>query len=88
MVLLWLGGAAVAAVGAYLVGWPAWVGYRSRAAQDLNAERYLAWRGRAPRGGARSTSERMTAAERMRLWIAAALALVALFCMVGFFTFS
>lgn len=86
--LVWLVGAAVAAVGAYVVGWQAWTGYRSRAARDLNAERYLAWRGRASRGAPRSTSERMTVGERRRLWVAGALALVALFCIVGFFTYT
>jgi len=86
--LWWLAGAALAAVGAYLVGWPAWTGQRSRAARDLNAERYLAWRGRAARGAQRSTSDGMTGAERRRLWIAGALAVVALFCLVGFFTYA
>lgn len=86
--LWWLAVAAVAGIGAFLVGWPAWTGYRSRAASDLNAERYLAWRGRAPRGAQRSTREGMTVAERRRLWIAGALAVVALFCLVGFFTYS
>jgi hypothetical protein len=86
--LLWLACAALAAIGAYLVGWPAWTGYRSRAARDLNAERYLAWRGRAPRGAQPSTSEGMTPAERRRLWFAGALALAALFCLVGFFTYA
>jgi hypothetical protein len=85
---LWLAAAVAAAVGAYLVGWPAWAGYRSRAARDLNAERYLAWRGRAPRGAARSTGEGLTGDERRRLWIAGALALAAVFCLVGFFTYA
>jgi hypothetical protein len=85
--LLWLAAAAVAAIGAYLVGWPAWGAYRGRADRDLNAERYLAWRGRAPRGGG-SMSEGMTTDERRRLWIAGGLLLVAAFCLVGFFTYS
>jgi hypothetical protein len=85
---VWLGAAVVAAVGAYLVGWPAWTGYRSRAARDLNAERYLAWRGRAPRGAARSTGDGLTGDERRRLWIAGGLAAAAVFCLVGFFTYA
>ena len=85
---LWLAAAAAAAVGAYLVGWPAWTGSRSRAARDLNAERYLAWRGRASRGAARASDEGLTNEERRRLWIAGALALAAVFCLVGFFTFA
>jgi hypothetical protein len=85
---LWLVAAGAAGVGAYVVGWPAWTGYRSRAARDLNAERYLAWRGRAPRGAARSTGEGLTGDERRRLLIAGALALAAAFCLVGFFTYA
>jgi hypothetical protein len=85
---LWLGAAIAAAGGAYLVGWPSWTAYRARAARDLNAERYLAWRGRAPRGAARSTGEGPTGEERRRLWIAGALAVAAVFCLVGFFTYA
>ena len=40
-------GAVLAAPAAYLVGWPAWTSYRSARRATLNAERYLAWRGRA-----------------------------------------
>ena len=85
---LWLAAAGAAAVGAYLVGWPAWAGYRSRAARDLNAERYLAWRGRAARGPQGATGEGLTGEERRRLWIAGALAVAAVFCLVGFFTYA
>jgi len=81
----WLIGAAAAAAGAYLVGWPAWRAARARDARDLNAERYLAWRGRADRGP-RSTG--ITRGERQRLVVAALLALVAIFCLVGFFTYA
>ncbi len=84
---LWLVAAAVAAIGAVLVGWPAWRDYRAREQRDLNAERYLAWRGRAARASA-STPEGMTGAERRRLWIAGGLALAATFCLVGFFTYA
>jgi hypothetical protein len=83
---LWLAAAGAAGIATYLVGRPAWTGYRSRAARDLNAERYLAWRGRAPRGAERSTGEGLTGDERRRLLIAGALALAAAFCLVGFFT--
>ena len=82
---LWLLGAVAAGGGAYLVGWPAWSGYQAREARDLNTERYLAWRGRADRGPSRSMSEGMTADERRRLGAAAALAVVALACLVAFF---
>jgi hypothetical protein len=85
---LWLAAAVAAGGGAYLVGWPAWTGYRSRTARDLNAERYLAWRGRASRGSAASTVEGPTGDERRRLWIAGALAVASAFCLVGFFTFA
>jgi hypothetical protein len=80
----WLVAALVAAGGAYILGAPAWSSYRSRSVRDLNAERYLAWRGRANRGPVR---EEITGDERRRLIIAGALAVVAVFCLVGFFTY-
>lgn len=82
---LFLLGAVLAAAGAYLVGWPAWTSYRQREARDMNAERYLAWRGRASSPSSRSMREGMTGAERRGLWLATALAAVALACLVGFF---
>ena len=82
---IWLLGALVAGVAAYLVGWPAWGSYRSREARDLNAERYLAWRGRAPRGTERSTREGMTGEERRRIWSGAALAVLTVICLLAFF---
>jgi hypothetical protein len=81
----WLVGAAVAGAGAYLVGWPTWTAIAARRRRDLNAERYLAWRGRA---GQRPPDPRLTDRERWRLAIAAGLALVAVFCLVGFFTYG
>jgi hypothetical protein len=78
-------GAVLAGAGAYLVGWPAWTGYRQREARDLNAERYLAWRGRGSPPGSGSLRERMTGAERRNLLLAAALSLVAVACLIGFF---
>jgi hypothetical protein len=86
--LVWLAFAVLAAAGAYLVGWPAWRAYRSREARDLNAERYLAWRGRAPRGRQSSTREGMTGEERRRLLAAAALGAAALAALVAFFVTS
>ncbi|HET6380068.1 MAG TPA: hypothetical protein VFH63_03415 [candidate division Zixibacteria bacterium] len=85
MELLWVAAAVAAGAAAYVVGWPAWTAYRAREARDLNAERYLAWRGRAPRRGSASTSEGMTGEERRRLWTAGALALVAVACLIAFF---
>jgi hypothetical protein len=84
MAWLWLIGMLGFGGAAYLVGWPAWTGYRSREARDLNAERYLAWRGRADRTQT-SVSEGMTSEERRRLWIAAALSVAAVVCLAGFF---
>jgi hypothetical protein len=86
--LLWLAGALVAGVAAYLVGWPAWSGYRAREERDTNAERYLAWRGRARRPSHVETREGMTGAERRRLVMAGVLGLLAVFCIVAFFTWS
>lgn len=77
-------GALLAGVGAYLVGWPAWTGYRSREARDLNAARYAAWRGRANEQRP-SAREGMTGEERRKLWVAAALGAMAVACLIGFF---
>jgi hypothetical protein len=85
---LFLVAALAAGVAAYGTGWPAWRGYRTRDARDLNAERYLAWRGRAPRGAQRSLSEGPTMAERRRLYLATGLAVVAVICLVGFLVTS
>jgi len=82
---IWLAGLALTAAGAYLAGWPAWRSYRARESRDLNAERYLAWRGRASRGSRVSVREGLTGEERRRLYLAAALAALALICLIGFF---
>ncbi len=82
--LLFLLGTVVAGAGAYGAGWPAWRDYRAREARDLNAERYLAWRGRAPRGPQRSLREGPTMGERRRLALAVVLGVVALVCLIGF----
>jgi uncharacterized protein YbaA (DUF1428 family) len=84
---IWLLATAVAAVAAYLVGWPAWQQYRSRESRDLNVDRYNAWRGRAmPRGD--RPSEGMTLDERRRIYAGIGLGIVAVFCLVGFFTYA
>jgi hypothetical protein len=85
MTWLWLPGAAIAAVAAYLVGWPTWTGFAARRRRDLNTDRYLAWRGRA---GERPPDPQLTTAERGRLAVAGVLALVAVFCVVAFFTYA
>ncbi len=81
---LFLAGTLLGGLAAYGTGWPAWRGYRAREARDLNAERYEAWRGRAPRGPRPSLSEGPTVAERRRLYLAAAFAVASVFCLVGF----
>ena len=86
--LLWLLAAVVAGGAAYAVGWPAWRGYQARESRDLNAERYLAWRGRASPGGSGSLREGMTRDERRRLLAAAVLAAVGVACLVVFFAVS
>jgi hypothetical protein len=85
MTWLWLLGAAIAAFAAYVTGWPTWSGFAARRRRDLNTERYLAWRGRA---GERPPDPRLTKSERGRLAVAGALALVAAFCLVAFFTYA
>jgi hypothetical protein len=82
--LVWLGLALVGGVAAYLVGWPAWEQYRSRAARDRNADRYLAWRGRA-RSGSPAASEGMTREERRRIYAGAGLAIAAALSLLTFF---
>ena len=82
---IWLVVAAAAAAGAYAVGWPAWSGFGSRRHRDLNTERYLAWRGRA---GERPPEPTLTGGERARLVVAGVLVLVAVFAIVGFFTYA
>ncbi len=82
---LWLLGAAITGAGSYLIGWPAWSGSRLRRGRDLNAERYLAWRGRA---GRRPVDPGPTRGERQRLAVAAALAVAAVFCLVGFLSYA
>jgi hypothetical protein len=80
----WLVAAVAAGAGSYLAGWRTWRDSRARQVRDLNAERYLAWRGRAGPPAERG----LTGAERRRLIVAGALALVAVFCLVGFFTYA
>jgi ABC-type branched-subunit amino acid transport system permease subunit len=81
---LFLAGAALCGIGAYAIGMPAWTSYRQREAIDSNAERYLAWRGRAPSPGSEVTRERPTAAERRRIWLAGMLAGAALALLITF----
>jgi hypothetical protein len=85
--LAWLVTAVAAAVAAYLVAWPAWQAYRARDARDTNTDRYLAWRGRAPRGQA-SVREGMTGEERRRIYAGIALGVLAVAALVAFFATS
>ncbi len=84
----WLVIAILAALGAYLVGWPAWQGYRSRESRDDNTERYLAWRGRADRTPRTTTREGMTGEERRRMYAGAALVALAVIGLLAFFVTS
>ena len=87
--LVWLALAVAAGAAAYVVGWRAMRSYRSRERRDLNAERYMAWRGRArPRGAESSASEGMTGAERRSIVIAGVLGLIAAAALVAFFVTS
>ena len=85
MTWLWLIGAAISGGATYLVGWPSWSGFTARRRRDLNTERYLAWRGRA---GDRPPDPQLTNLERGRLAVAGVLALVAVFCLVAYFTYA
>ncbi|MGQ0608866.1 MAG: hypothetical protein ACT4OQ_10450 [Chloroflexota bacterium] len=86
--LVWLVVAFVAGAAGYVVGWPAWHSYRSRDARDLNAERYLAWRGRAVRGEPSSVREGMTGEERRRIYAGAALGVLGALALLAFFATS
>jgi hypothetical protein len=86
--LVWLLVAAMAGGASYVVAWPAWQSYRSRESRDLNAERYLAWRGRAVRGHAPRVREGMTGEERRRAYVGAALGVVGVLALVAFFVTS
>lgn len=86
--LVWLALAIGAGAAAYLAGWPSWRAYRAREARDLNAERYLAWRGRTPRGPRASTREGMTGDERRRIYAGVVLAVLAVAALVAFFVTS
>ena len=83
--IAWLAVAIAAGVAAYLVAWPAWISYRAREARDRNADRYLAWRGRASRPSSVPTSEGMTGEERRKVISGAALAIGAVAALVAFF---
>ena len=86
--LAWLIIALVAGAVGYLVGLPAWQAYRSRDSRDLNAERYLAWRGRGVRGNAPRVREGMTGEERRRVYAGAALGVIGLLALIAFFANS
>jgi hypothetical protein len=86
--LAWLAIAIVGFVAAYLIGWPAWEGYRSRESRDDNTERYLAWRGRADRTPRASVREGMTGEERRRIIGGAALAIAGALALFTFFATS
>jgi hypothetical protein len=86
--LAWLIVAFVAGAAAYQIAWPAWQSVRSRDARDLNAERYLAWRGRAVRGQAPRPHEGMTGEERRRVYAGAALGVIGVLALIAFFATS
>lgn len=86
--LAWLAATIFMGIAAYAVGWPAWQAYRSRESRDLNAERYLQWRGRADRRSTISTREGMTTDERRRIYAGAALAAGAVVALLAFFATS
>jgi hypothetical protein len=81
--LVWLAVAIAAGAGAWLVGAPVMRGRRARQTRDTNTERYLAWRGRASEAPLRSAPA--PSDEVPRLIGAAAMGLVAVAALIGFF---
>jgi hypothetical protein len=69
-----VGGIALVVAG-LAVGLPAWRSWQARTAADRNAERYLAWRGRADRSAPGPTPP-MTAAEQRRMAVGIGLAVL------------
>ena len=87
--IVWLGVALAAGAAAYALGWPVLQRRRSREALDLQAERYLAWRGRArPRGANRATPAGLTSDERRRFVIAGFAGVLAVAAVIAFFATS
>ena len=87
--IVWLAVAIAAGVAAYAAGWPVLQRRRSREALDLNAERYLAWRGRArPPAATRVTPTGLTSDERRRLVIAGLAGALAVAALIAFFATS
>jgi hypothetical protein len=88
MAWLFLLAAIACAVAAYFAGWPAWTSYRQREARDLNAERDLAWRGRASSPTTNGLHEGLTGVERRGLWLGGLLAAAAVVLLIAFFVAS
>ncbi|MDQ3345151.1 MAG: hypothetical protein M3473_02480 [Chloroflexota bacterium] len=86
--LVWLVGALLAGIAGYLVAWPAWQSHRARESRDLNAERYLAWRGRTVRPQGGGLREGMTGEERRRISAGVALGVVGVMSLIVFFVTS
>ena len=86
--LAWLLVALVAGAAGYLLAWPAWQSSRARDSRDLNAERYLAWRGRAVRGQSPRVREGLTGDERRGIYLGAALGMIGALALIAFFATS
>jgi len=80
---VWILVAIIAGAGAWVVGSPVIRARRERAERDTNTERYLAWRGRASEASRLGSPEPPD--ERPRLFVALALAAVAVAALIGFF---
>ena len=83
--LIWLALAVAAGAGGVALGWPAWQSVRERRTRDTNADRYLAWRGRAAPPSALRASRRLTPWEQRRVLAAALCIGLALMGLVLYF---
>ena len=83
--LAWLAVCVAAGAAALAVGWPAYRRAKARRERLVSEQRYLAWRGRARQPAGSPLDAHEARRDKTRLLAAAALAAVAVVCLVAFF---